>query len=253
MAELVEALVARLPAGSVQCGAGVSRLGRLPEGRWELYLSGPRRETMTADAVILATPARATARLLEGVDPKLAALVGGIESAGCAVISLGYRCDRVGHSMDGFGFVVPLVEGRSILSGSFASRKFPGRSPDDCVLIRAFLGGAGRPDLLELPDDALVDTAHRELARLLRIRGGPLLRHLERWPGVMPQYHVGHLDLVRSIEGRAADIPGLALAGNAYRGVGVPHCIRSGEQAAERIAAGLVGPAAAVAIRTSRP
>jgi oxygen-dependent protoporphyrinogen oxidase len=242
MAEIVEALVARLPAGTVRCDAPLTRLERLPGGRWALGVGGSAGEGTTADAVILATPAPATARLLAGVDPGLSALVGRIESTGCAVVSLGYRREQVAHPLDGFGFVVPLVERRSILSGSFASCKFPGRSSEGFVLIRAFLGGASRPDLLERPDDDLIETAHGELARLLGIGGGPLLRQLDRWPEVMPQYHVGHLDLVRSIEERAAELPGLALAGNAYRGVGVPQCIRSGEQAAERTAALLTQP-----------
>jgi oxygen-dependent protoporphyrinogen oxidase len=239
MGEIVESLAGRLPAGSLRLGTEVERLDRSPDGGWLLRLRGVRRETLAVDAVIVATPARIASRLLRGIDAGLAGQLGRIESAGCAVVSLAYRREQVRHKMDGFGFVVPLVERSPILSGSFASRKFPDRSPEDSVLVRVFLGGACREDLLELADEALVETAHRELSRLLGLRGGPILRHLDRWPEVMPQYHVGHLDLVNAIEAREAGLPGLALAGNAYRGVGVPHCIRSGEQAAERMAARL--------------
>lgn len=238
MGEIIDALAARLPEGAIRCGTRVERIERTTGGGWTLHLVGRPREALKVDALIVATPAREAARLLGGVDPGLAAQVGRIGSAGCAIVSLGYRRDQIGHALDGFGFVVPLVERSSILSGSFASCKFPGRSPDGCVLIRVFLGGACQPEALEWSDDWLIGTAHRELARLLSIRGGPTLSHLDRWPGVMPQYRVGHVDLVNAIEARLAGLPHLALAGNAYRGVGVPYCIRSGEQAAERIADG---------------
>jgi oxygen-dependent protoporphyrinogen oxidase len=249
MGAIVESLVARLPAGSVRCGSRVERIDRTSDGCWLLRIGGTARETLTADAIIVTAPVRVAAHLLRGIDRGLAALVGRIESAGCAVVSLGYRSDQVASPMDGFGFVVPQVERSPILSGSFASRKFPGRSPDGSVLLRVFLGGAGRPEALESSDDELIETAHRELSRVLHIRGVPILSQLDRWPEVMPQYHVGHLDLVNSIEARLGSLPGLSLAGNGYRGVGVPHCIRSGEQAAERIAAALgrVRPSMAVA------
>src|SRR5207237_842588 len=97
------------------------------------------------------------------------------------------------------------------------------------VLLRAFLGGAFRPEVLSLDDDALSSLTIEELANLLGIKGEPLLRHISRWPDVMPQYEIGHLELITSIESRVATHPGLALAGNAYHGVGVPQCIHGGE------------------------
>jgi oxygen-dependent protoporphyrinogen oxidase len=131
---------------------------------------------------------------------------------------------------------VPRIENRNILSGSFSSVKFPGRCPEGTVLLRAFLGGAFRPDILDQGDEALSDLAAQELSALLGIKGEPIVQHVSRWPRVMPQYELGHLELVQSIESGIAGHPGLALAGNAYHGVGVPQCIHSGEQAAERIA-----------------
>jgi oxygen-dependent protoporphyrinogen oxidase len=151
-------------------------------------------------------------------------------------MSYGYRRDQLGNLPSGFGFVVPLVEGRRILAASFASEKFPHRAPDDQIIIRAFLGGALAPQLMERSDDELGAIAQSELADLLEITGQPLWTDVAKWPGSMPQYHIGHLDRVANIEARAAELPNLELAGNAYHGVGIPQCIHSGETAAERIA-----------------
>jgi oxygen-dependent protoporphyrinogen oxidase len=121
--------------------------------------------------------------------------------------------------------------------------KFPDRAPADCVLTRVFIGGALQPELAELPDDELQAIAERDLAEILGVRGAPLIVQISRWQRAMPQYHVGHLDLVAGIEARAATHAGLELAGNAYRGVGVPQCIHSGELAALRVHR-LLAPAA---------
>ena len=103
------------------------------------------------------------------------------------------------------------------------------------VLIRVFVGGALQADLAVLPDDKLIALARKELGELIGAEGQPDLCRITRWEGAMPQYHLGHLDLVKQIESRVAELPGLELAGNAYRGVGVPQCIHSGEQAAQRV------------------
>ena len=123
-----------------------------------------------------------------------------------------------------------------IIAVSFASQKFPDRAPDEQVLFRVFFGGALQPELTRLADQELLDLAIGELADLVGLRGEPGFVDIARWAGAMPQYHVGHLDRVARIEDLAAELPGLELAGNAYHGVGIPQCIHSGEQAAERIA-----------------
>ena len=240
MSSLIEALLRRLPADTIQCGATVERVNRGQNGRWLIHVAeGGDSRQLEADGLILATPVRSASRLLGSVDPELSDALEQISSTSCCIVSLAYRREQVGHALDGFGFVVPKREERAILSGSFSSVKFPGRAPEGTVLLRAFLGGAFRPELLDLSDDRLVDLAARDLSRLLDIKGDPLVRHVSRWPDVMPQYEIGHLDRVQLIEARVAHHPGLALAGNAYHGVGVPQCIHSGEQAAERIAVGL--------------
>jgi oxygen-dependent protoporphyrinogen oxidase len=173
--------------------------------------------------------------LLEPVDAALAADVASIPHAGCSVGVLGYRRSQIARALNFFGVVAPAIERRKALAISLASVKFAGRAPDDCVLVRAFVGGALQPELTDLPDDELERIVRAELADLLGARGEPEFCQIKRWNGAMPQYHVGHLDLVARIEARAAAIPRFALAGNAYRGVGIPFCIHSGEQAAERI------------------
>ena len=115
---------------------------------------------------------------------------------------------------------------------SFSSRKYPHRAPEDKELLRVFVGGARQAGLAELDDDKLTSLVTGELARLLKIRGEPCYCNVAHWPGTMPQYHVGHVELVEQIESRVSDLHGLRLAGNAYHGVGIPNCIHSGEQAA---------------------
>jgi oxygen-dependent protoporphyrinogen oxidase len=190
---------------------------------------------LTGDAVVIATPAPAAARLLADADPPLAKALAAIEYAGSAVVSLGFRRADIAHPLDAAGMVVPRCEGRSILAVSFSSAKFPGRAPPGCVLLRVFIGGALDPGAIQFDDDALVERARGELAVLLGARGEPLLRQVDRWHGAMPQYHVGHLERVAAIEAAASRCGGLALAGAAYRGVGIPQVIASGRTAAARI------------------
>lgn len=233
MSSLVAAIARRLPEGRVRCGSRVTQIS--PSGRgWQIIVGG---ETSEFDAVVVAVPAFAAANLLAGVAPELAEHLQGIVYAGSAVVVLGYDRKQIARTFEGFGFVVPSVERRQILAASYSSVKFEGRAPDDRVLIRVFLGGAERPEQLELEDARLIDLATKELSALLCINGNPELVRVVRWPGSMPQYHVGHVELVNRIEQLAANWPTLALAGNAYHGVGVPNCIHSGEQAAEQVLA----------------
>jgi oxygen-dependent protoporphyrinogen oxidase len=236
MASLVESLADRLPAGSLRLGARVTSLKKGEDGRWQVASSADET-AQPFDAVILALPAYESARLVDELDAELSTQLDAIPYAGAAVVSFAYRRDQVSHPLDAFGMVVPQVEGRQIIAASFASVKFPGRAPADRVLIRTFVGGAMQPELAELPDERLWHMAHEELCQLLGITGQPLWNDVARWPRSMPQYHVGHVQRIAEIERRVAVWPGLELAGNACHGVGIPQCIRSGETAAERIAA----------------
>ncbi len=233
LSTLVDALASRLPADCVQLNSPVSRIRRVAD-RWELTVADATK-CQSFDALIIATPVHHAARLLSEVDRELSTTLAGISCASAAIPVLGYRRDQIAHPLDGFGLVVPFVEQRRILSVSFASVKFPGRAPDDQVLLRVFIGGACQQELVDLPDEALFDIAQHELSELLGVRGEPQLRELVRWRQAMPQYHLGHLDRVAKIEELAQQLPHFGLAGNAYRGVGIPFCIRSGELAAERV------------------
>jgi oxygen-dependent protoporphyrinogen oxidase len=250
MTSMVEAIAGRLPSDSIHLNASVTSIGNLADRRWEV-ISGPTNpqsarsspaaggSPQSFDAIILAIPAHAAAHLLAPFDPALAVELAAIPYAGCAVVSLGFSRRQIAHPLDAFGFVVPQIERRRVIAGSFASLKFPGRAPDDRVLIRVFLGGALQPELVALPDADLCRIAVEELTDLLHISGEPLLTDIARWPSSMPQYHVGHLDRIARIEQLAARHSGLALAGNAYRGVGIPQCIASGQRAAD-LAAGTI-------------
>jgi oxygen-dependent protoporphyrinogen oxidase len=231
---LATKLADRLPQDAIRLNANVSRVDR-QDGKWQLPLNPP----LAFDALIVAVPAHAAANLLKSAEPAITKELATIEYAGCAVVSLGFHRRQIGDALNGFGFVVPQTENRRIIAGSFASLKYPGRAPDDDVLIRVFIGGALQPALLDLPDDELRRIALDELTELLQITGMPIVTDIARWPRSMPQYHIGHLSKIAHIEQLIAASPTLALAGNAYRGVGIPQCIASGEAAAERIAKAL--------------
>ncbi|MCA9068618.1 MAG: protoporphyrinogen oxidase, partial [Planctomycetaceae bacterium] len=126
-------------------------------------------------------------------------------------------------------------EHRRILAVSFTSRKFPDRAPEGCVELRTFVGGAMQPEELDRSDEEIIELVRKELQELLGVTGTPDFVHVARWNRAMPQYHLGHIERVDFIESRVQQQPGLALAGNAYRGVGLPDCIHSGELAAESI------------------
>ena len=232
METIVEALTARLPADTMHTRTEVVRLNR--EGiRWRLDCEGGR--PFEADAVILALPSRQAAALLHGTDADLASELAAIPHASSAVLNLVYRRSDVPHPLDCFGFVVPAVEHRRIMACTFSSVKFPNRAPEDSVLLRVFIGGALQQGLLEESDNGLQQIACEELRDLMGINAAPLHTVLARYPDAMPQYLVGHARRVERIESLAGSHPRLALAGNAYRGVGLPDCVHSGERAADKI------------------
>jgi oxygen-dependent protoporphyrinogen oxidase len=231
MAELVGALGSRVPPASVRLAHRVSALERHGRG-WRIH--GAEGTALEADHVVVATEAYTAGRLLRYVDPALANLLGEIAYASSATVTLGFRRPDVPHPLDGFGFVVPRTEGRALLACTFSSVKYPGRAPAGHALLRCFVGGALNEAILGSDDGALVAGARDELRQALGVTAEPVLTRVDRWPKAMPQYHVGHLGRVEAIERCAAAIPGLQLAGGAYRGVGIADCVRSGETAAER-------------------
>ena len=253
LSSLVDAIALRLPAGAVHLNSPVTRVerregeGRKAEGgtgEWRVECGQPsanmessalRPPPSAFDSLILATPSPVTAQLLTPLDAALGADLASIGHSGTAIVSLGFSDGQIGHPLDGMGAVIPAIERSPILAVSFSSRKYPHRAPEGKSLVRVFVGGARRPELAEMDDTQLLPLVLAELSPLLRIQGEPCYSNIAHWPGTMPQYHVGHKELVARIEARAAAIPQLALAGNAYHGVGIPDCIHGGELAAERI------------------
>lgn len=231
MQTLVDALVERLPPDSIQLGAEASRMEQ-PANRegWRIYLKN--QETIKTDLVCLALPGTRAASLIKTVAPDLSALLASIPYASSAAVNMAFHRKQIEHPLNGTGFVVPATEGRSILGCTFSSVKFAGRAPTDKVLLRAFVGGALQPNHLLQSDSDMVESVLKDLRETLGIRGEPTLSIVSHHRNAMAQYHAGHMDKAATIKSQAGKHRGLALAGNAYHGIGIPDCIHSGEQAA---------------------
>ncbi|MBI1246543.1 protoporphyrinogen oxidase [bacterium] len=230
MEQIVQRLAERLSHQSIHLNSPVQSIRNNAEG-WQVESNDM---SQTFDAVIVALPAPQAAEALHEFE-SLADGLRTIPYAGCSVAILAVDQKQIKRPVAGFGFVVPEIENRRILAGSFSNAKFPGRAPSDKVVIRVFVGGACHPELADLSDDQLKEIVLDELGDLIGLEGEPEKFLVTRWMGKMPQYHLGHLDRVAKLEAEASELPGLELAGNAYRGVGVPQCVQSGEKAAARV------------------
>jgi oxygen-dependent protoporphyrinogen oxidase len=236
--QLVDALAARLDPGSVRLATPVSGLEKV-EGGWKVVAGGA---TDYYDAVILASPAWAASALLGPADAALGEELSAIPYSSSITVNLVYDEARLGRMPDGFGFLVPAVEGRVLLACTFVHRKFLGRTPPGKAVLRAFLGGMKNEALLTETDATLVATVRRELSEIL---GGvvvgigiePEYAQVTRWRRAMAQYSVGHQERIARIAARVAALPRLRLAGNAYDGIGIPDCIRLGRRAAKELVA----------------
>ena len=238
MAELIEALVARLGSlgSDLRPNQAVATIRASGDGYEVVTDGGP---ALTAAVVVVATPAPVTARLLSGLCPAAAGFLEEIPHASTATVSLAYRIDDVGTPPAGYGFVVPRAEGRHLLAATWGSGKWPGRAPAGVVLVRGYVGGVGREAVLEADDDGLVHLVRAELAALAGVRGTPVHREVHRYPAGMPQYTIGHLGRVERIRGALAACPGLYVTGAAYGGVGIPDCIADALATARRVRAAL--------------
>ena len=224
MASLVAAIVASLPSATILLNTNVTRLICESDHRWRILTADGEQRMF--DGAIIATPAHRATELVAPISDTLANLLQSIETTSTVVVGLGYRSDQLRQPLRSFGVVVPAVEKRDILAASFSSVKFPGRAPAGHALVRVFLGGFGRDEVLSYSDDRLLETAHRELSDLIQIDGEPVHWTCSRWPHAMPQYRLGHLRRVKEIEDLVAHEPGLEIAGNSYRGVGIPNVFR---------------------------
>ena len=233
LGRLVQALVQRMPEVRLRHSARVARIS--PGRRWTVALEDG--EVLEADVLCLALPADKAAALLAPCAPRVARLLEEIPYESVATVHLAFRREEIPHPLDGFGFVVPAVERRRLVGCTFASVKFPDRSPETLTLLRAFVGGALHRGVFGLEDTAMERMVRDELRTLLGIQAAPSFVAIHRHPNAMPQYLVGHLARVAAIEEQAAGYPGLYLTGNEYRGIGIPDCIHQAEQTAERMAA----------------
>ncbi|MGA9993824.1 MAG: protoporphyrinogen oxidase [Pyrinomonadaceae bacterium] len=234
MEMLAERLTELLPENSIRLNTKVEKIAFDDSAKqWNIRLNTD--EIINADAVCLALPSYAAAHLLRDLDARLANELEGIPYASTATINLAYRRADIPHALDGFGFVVPFIEGRATLACTFSSVKFRGRAPEGCVLLRAFVGGALQPLMFALDEGEMLEAVRGDLRELLGIEKEPLFTLTQKWPRSMAQYHLGHLERVERIRQRLETFPTLKLAGNAYNGAGIPDCIRSGEEAADEI------------------
>ncbi len=223
--------------GRIETGARVEEIRRSAAGGWELSvdISG-RREQLACDLLIVATPAYAAAGLLEALDAPLAQLLGEIPYAPVAVVCLGYLRAEVSRPLDGFGFLVPVEEGKTLLGCLWDSSMFPHRAPEGRVLLRAMVGGARRPELAGLPEDAMLRAVRQDLQEIVGLEAKPVLARVFRHPQAIPNYNVGHGRRLERIGERLASLPRLLLTGNAYHGIGVNDCSRrSAEVAAQAL------------------
>jgi oxygen-dependent protoporphyrinogen oxidase len=227
----VDALVAALSPGTVTVSTRVADIQRHTHYRIETA-AGP----VDTRAVILAVPAYVAASLLRRFDTTIAALTEGIPYASTATVALGYRREQVADPMEGSGFVVPRVERNPLLAATWVTSKWPARAPDGHVLLRGFLGGGRDPRRLEADDAELVNLVVEELSQLLGITGTPLFTRLFRWTKQSPQYEVGHLQRVATIDRHLASIPGMFVTGSGFRAIGIPDCIADGRETAARAA-----------------
>jgi oxygen-dependent protoporphyrinogen oxidase len=225
MQTLTDALARALPG--LETGVRVARLARRDEGMFAVEaVRGRERVAARSRAVVLAVPAEAAAGLVRPMAPAAAAALAAIPYAPVAVVASAYRRTDVHHALDGFGFLSPRKEGRSILGTLFSSSMFDGRAPADTVLLTTFVGGARNPELARSSVDAIAKQVERELAALLGA-AAPQWQEVVQWPRAIPQYTLGHLERIAAVEQAEADLPGLFFRSNYRGGVSVGDCIKS--------------------------
>jgi len=234
--ELVDALVKRLPPGSIRTGARVRSVAREADG-YAIGLEGG--ESVQASGVIVAAPGPRIAPALEGLLPDVSRSLAAIPFASSATVLLGYRREDVTHPLDGYGMVIPRTEGLRTTALSFVSTKFAHRAPEGHVLLRGFLGGVRDGGVLDLSDEEMVETVRREMTPVLGLKSEPVLARIFRWPGGTPQLEVGHLERMRDVERAVGEVPGLHLTGAGVWSTGIPDSVadatRVAAAAGERI------------------
>jgi protoporphyrinogen/coproporphyrinogen III oxidase len=234
MQHLAETAGANLDPSSLLTNVRVQAIQPQPEAGGWVVSAGLKSDYF--DGVIVAVPGAGAADLLRLASLELSGELAAIPYTSSITVGLGYD-DSVRRSLPpGFGFLVPRSEGRRLLAATFVHNKFPHRAPEDRALLRCFLGGKNAENVWPLSDDQIIGIVRNELQEILHLGREPLFGRVYKWKSAMAQYGVGHLDRLERIERLCQKLPGLALAGNAYRGIGVPDCVRSGREAAMKLA-----------------
>jgi protoporphyrinogen/coproporphyrinogen III oxidase len=233
MQQMVETLASRVRPSSL-CLNSRAQLLRTQDGK---FVTSVGHNCEPFDAVIVSTPAYAAAELLQGVHEALASELRELKYTSSVTVNL--ICDgNVRAALPpGFGFLVPRREGKRMIATTFVHNKFPHRAPENRALLRCFIGGSRNEDVLEFSEEKIVSIVQKELGEILGFALKPLCGRVYRWKRAMPQYGVGHLERLERIDRAVNQLPGLALAGNAYHGIGVPDCVRSGTHAAAKVLA----------------
>jgi len=234
---LVDGLRERL-GDAITTGVEVRRV-EWAGNSWRVQAEG--KDAWEADAVVLTAHAHEQAAMVDDLDPALAFEMWSIPYNRIAVVALAFRDGDVPTKHDGFGYIAPQNTRRDVLGVQWCSSIFPDRAPPGMVLWRALCGGWHRGEMVDWPDDRLVEAVRDELRLATGITAAPAFVHVVRWPAAIPQYVLGHLDRVRRIEAKVANHPGLFVGGNAYRGVAMNDCTEQAVVLAERVAAFLVG------------
>ena len=238
MYQFIETLLEKLKDQNLMTGIHVTAVKKEKNGKYRIILE--KGKDMTADMVVVTTPAYVSAGILKGVSRPMAESMKKIPYVKTGTISIAYRKQDVEKFIPkAFGFLIPGVEKRSLMAATFTSRKWPGRCPEDYVLIRCFIGGKHNQELIGKDDETIMATARRELQTILGITAEPYLYRIYRWIDNMPQYNIGHMEIMETIDREMEKNRGLYVTGSAYRGIGIPDCIQNAEITAEKISASL--------------
>jgi oxygen-dependent protoporphyrinogen oxidase len=229
---MVRRLVQVLPGDMVRVGTEVARIS----GHDPFVVDTTAGESITARALVLATPAYVTASLVRERDAQLTHLCDQVPYASTGTVALAFARDAVGHPLNGSGYVVPRTERNGILAASWLSSKWPGRAPEGRVLLRTFVGGARDPRALEQSDRELVALSLSAIGPILGISGAPLFTKVYRFDRASAQHEVGHLTRQDAIDRALIRHPGLFVTGSGFRGVGIPDCVADGRATAAQAA-----------------
>jgi oxygen-dependent protoporphyrinogen oxidase len=231
MQHLTETVASRLTLSSLLTSVAVHAIQREANS----WVVSAGTQSATFDAVIIALPAPAAANVLRIASPDLSSELAAIQYSSSITVGLGYDRDVRQSLPPGFGFLVPRSEGKHLLAATFVHNKFPHRAPDDRALLRCFFAGRNAEEIWSNSDDEIIGIARNELQQILSLRAEPLFARVYKWKSAMAQYGIGHLARLDRIERLRQQLPGLVLAGNGYRGIGVSDCIRSGRDAAKQL------------------